>query len=47
LSFIDGFKEGELTMDQLKEMATELVNELSKNWQDDVEAYVDRIEAEQ
>lgn len=40
LSFIDRFQEGELSMEQLKEMATSIIIEMSKNWQDDVETYV-------
>lgn len=40
LSFIDRYQEGELSMDELKKMATEIILEMSKDWQSDVEDYV-------
>ena len=47
LSFIDKYHEGELAMDTLKQMITDIVKDLSKNWQEDVEKYVAKKEEQE
>ena len=43
LSFIDRFHEGELSMDDMKQIVTEKITEMSDNWEEDVEEYVHKM----